>query len=56
MGYKTKADIKPYDPAQTDLPLTPPQREWSKEQLDARLQKHADAIEKATAAARADDR
>jgi hypothetical protein len=65
MGYKSaekpassiergnpKVDGKPYDPESTDLPLIPPSKDWSKEQLDARLQRHADAIEKATADAR----
>ncbi len=51
MGYSKKV----YKDSSTDLPLTPPQKEWSKEALDARLQKHADAIVKATADARADD-
>jgi len=50
LGFK-----KVYNPANTDLPLTPPQKEWSKEALDARMQRHADAIEKATADARTDE-
>ena len=50
-----KVDPKPYLDQSTDLALTPPQRDWSKEALDNRLQRHADAIEKATASARADD-
>ncbi len=51
MGYSKKV----YKPESTDLALTPPQREWTKEQLDSRMQKHADAIVTATADARADD-
>jgi hypothetical protein len=51
MGYSKKV----YKPENTDLALTPPQKEWSKEALDTQLQKHADAIVKATADARSDD-
>jgi hypothetical protein len=51
----SKANPKPYKPESTDLALTPPQKDWSKEALDSRMQKHADAIEKATADAPADD-
>jgi len=50
VGFK-----KVYNPETTDLPVTPPQREYSKDSLDARLQRHADAIVKATADARADE-
>lgn len=48
MGYSKKV----CKDSSTDLALTPPQREWTKEQLDSRMQKHANTIEKATANAR----